>query len=106
MVRLTTDMMRFLGGGVIPGLVIVILFLAIAHPAWALDPNLRITQYRHTAWRLQEGVFASAPNAIAQTPDGYIWIGTSSGLVKYGGVRFSPWSSPAATSLSGASVYS
>ena len=42
----------------------------------ALDPKARITQYRHTAWRVQDGAFESAPNAITQTADGYIWIGT------------------------------
>src|SRR5580704_7998716 len=95
-------MMWYLRSGVIPGLVL----LSIANPASALDPNLRITQYRHAAWRLQEGAFASAPNAIAQTKDGYIWLGTGSGLVKYDGVRFSPWSPPAAGNLSGAIIYS
>ena len=95
-------MMRYLRSVVIPGLVL----LSIANPASALDPNMRITQYRHTAWRIQEGAFASAPNAIAQTSDGYIWIGTSSGLVKYDGARFSPWLPPAARSLSSAIIYS
>jgi signal transduction histidine kinase/ligand-binding sensor domain-containing protein len=98
----TMDMMRYVRGVVISGIVL----LSAANSASALDPNLRITQYRHTAWRLQEGAFASAPNAIAQTADGYIWIGTSSGLVRYDGVHFSPWSPPEARSLSGAIVYS
>jgi len=95
-------MMRYLRSGVILSLVL----LSIANPASALDPNMRITQYRHAAWRLQEGAFASAPNVIAQTADGYIWIGTSSGLVKYDGARFSPWLPPAARSLSSAIIYS
>src|SRR5277367_860661 len=94
-------MMRYLRSGVITGLVL----LSIAKFGWAVDPNFRITQYRHTAWRLQDGAFASAPNVIAQTKDGYIWIGTGSGLVKYDGVHFSPWSDPASKSLSGAAVY-
>jgi ligand-binding sensor domain-containing protein/two-component sensor histidine kinase len=75
-------------------------------PTFALDPNLRITQYRHTAWRVQEGAFGGAPNAIAQTSDGYIWIGTDSGLVRYDGVRFVPWSGPAGGGSVGAPVYS
>jgi signal transduction histidine kinase/ligand-binding sensor domain-containing protein len=95
-------MMRYVRSGVIPSLVL----LSIANPAAGLDPNVRITQYRHAAWRLQEGAFASAPNAIAQTADGYIWIGTSSGLVKYNGDRFSPLPVSAARGLSGAIIYS
>src|SRR5580704_1928463 len=97
-----TDVMGCLRRVVMPALVP----LSMANPASAVDPNLRITQYGHAAWRLQEGAFATAPNAIAQTADGYIWIGTSSGLVKYDGDRFSPVSSSAAGNLSGAIIYS
>jgi signal transduction histidine kinase/ligand-binding sensor domain-containing protein len=34
------------------------------------------------------------PEAIAQTRDGYLWIGTDAGLVRFDGVRFVPWASP------------
>ena len=47
--------------------------------AWAMDPARRITQHAHTAWRMQDGAFESLPNAIAQTADGYIVIGTIPG---------------------------
>src|SRR5262245_24092119 len=62
-----------------------------SRPASALNPKVRITQYRHAAWRVQEGAFESAPNAITQTADGYIWIGTDSGPVRFDGVRFQRW---------------
>ena len=75
-------------------------------PASALDPKVRLTQYRHTAWRVQDGYFAAAPNAIAQTADGYIWIGTGAGLVRYDGVRFAPWIRPGETLPFSAAVYS
>jgi ligand-binding sensor domain-containing protein len=75
-------------------------------PLTALDPTTQITQYRHTAWRVQEGAFESAPNAIAQTADGYLWIGTGSGLVKYDGVRFVPWTPPAGQGASVGAVFS
>src|SRR5262245_34184167 len=80
--------------------------LLVSRPASALDPNVRIKQYRHTAWRVQDGAFESAPNAITQTTDGYIWIGTDSGLVRFDGVRFQPWTPPPDNSLSGAAVVS
>ena len=60
-------------------------------PATALDPHTRITQYFHSAWRVQDAIFEAAPNAVTQTTDGYIWIGTGSGLVKYDGARFEAW---------------
>jgi ligand-binding sensor domain-containing protein len=48
---------------------------------------------------MQDGVFRGAPNAIAQTSDGYIWIGTESELLRFDGVRFMRWASPDGTKL-------
>src|ERR1700685_3798256 len=66
----------------------------LCRPASALDPNRKISQYGHTAWRIQDGVFSGAPHAITQTTDGYLWIGTEAGLWRFDGVRFVPWTSP------------
>src|SRR5476651_722416 len=71
-------------------LVFVLVWLRPAS-AWAVDPARRITQYAHTAWRLQDGVFNGAPATIVQTPDGYMWIGTADGVVQFDGVRFVQW---------------
>ncbi len=60
----------------------------------AVDPSKHISQYSHTAWRIQDGVFTGAPNAITQTADGYVWIGTQTGLVRFDGVRFVLWAPP------------
>jgi signal transduction histidine kinase/ligand-binding sensor domain-containing protein len=56
--------------------------------AAALNPAVVISQYAHTAWRFQDGAFQGTPNAITQTADGYLWIGTSAGLFRFDGVRF------------------
>ena len=58
----------------------------------AVDPDKRISQYAHATWRTQDGVFKGSPTAIAQTQDGYLWLGTSSELVRFDGVRFVPFS--------------
>src|ERR1700760_5065750 len=50
-----------------------------------------LTQYAHTAWRFQEGVFDASPTAIAQTTDGFLWIGTLNGLIRFDGVHFESW---------------
>ena len=34
------------------------------------------------------GMLSSEINAVAQTPDGYLWVGTYSGLYRYDGIRF------------------
>src|SRR5690242_492903 len=67
--------------------------------AHALDPDARISQYVHRAWRMRDGIFNGSANAITQTADGYLWIGTENGLIRFDGVRFVPWTPPAGQSL-------
>ncbi|MBN2370128.1 MAG: hypothetical protein JXO72_06545 [Vicinamibacteria bacterium] len=68
--------------------VIGALFLQ-AGPVSALDPHRSITQYMHDVWTPRHGVPFGAINAVTQTPDGYIWIGTASeGVYRFDGVRF------------------
>src|SRR5229473_4399262 len=43
---------------------------------------------------IQDGFFDGAPYSIAQTADGYLWIGGANGLLRFDGVRFVPWSPP------------
>src|ERR1700739_1773228 len=45
----------------------------------------QLTQYAHTAWRLQDGVFDASPASLAQTTDGFLWIGIDNGLVRFDG---------------------
>jgi signal transduction histidine kinase/ligand-binding sensor domain-containing protein len=77
------------------------------HPcAFALDPTIHITQYAHSSWPVQDGAFRGAPIAITQTKDGYLWIGTDVGLVRFDGVRFVPWSPSAGEKLLDPRVFS
>jgi signal transduction histidine kinase/streptogramin lyase len=71
----------------------VFVFFTIS-PVGALDTSRQISQYGHTAWRIEDGVFAGSPNVIAQTTDGYLWIGTQAGLTRFDGVRFVSWRPP------------
>jgi len=72
----------------------LLLSIFVSNSASAVDPNNHISQYAHTAWRLQDGIFDGTPRVLAQTADGYLWIGTMSGLVRFDGVRFVPWDPP------------
>jgi signal transduction histidine kinase/ligand-binding sensor domain-containing protein len=65
----------------------------------ALDPTRHISQYGHSAWRVQDGFLNAGVYRITQTADGYLWIGTQNGLVRFDGVRFVPWVPPAGQSL-------
>jgi signal transduction histidine kinase/ligand-binding sensor domain-containing protein len=58
--------------------------------AVALNPEQKITQYSLTQWGHRDGLPSTAIYAIAQTPDGFLWLGTSDGLVRFDGLRFVP----------------
>jgi signal transduction histidine kinase/ligand-binding sensor domain-containing protein len=62
-------------------------------PARALDPQRAIAQYKHTRWTVEDGAPGSV-EAIAQTPDGYLWLGTPLGLYRFDGVTFEPMRPP------------
>jgi ligand-binding sensor domain-containing protein/signal transduction histidine kinase len=55
---------------------------------------LDISQYAHTAWRVREGFTRGTIYSIAQTPDGYLWLGTEFGLLRFDGVRTVTWQPP------------
>jgi ligand-binding sensor domain-containing protein len=76
------------------------LLFVLAATAWAVDPSKQMTQYAHTAWRIQDGFFNHVPTAVTQTTDGYLWIGTKNGLMRFDGVRFVPWKPTSGKELS------
>jgi signal transduction histidine kinase/ligand-binding sensor domain-containing protein len=59
--------------------------------ALALDPSLDISQYAHTAWKVRDGFAKGRIGSIAQTPDGYLWLATEFGLLRFDGVRTVSW---------------
>src|SRR5208337_3100078 len=75
------------------------ILLACCACASALDPSLDISQYAHTAWKIRDGLFKGRTFSMAQTPDGYLWLGTEFGLLRFDGVRTFPWPAPAGESL-------
>jgi PAS domain S-box-containing protein len=82
-----------------PLLFCAVLFFFTISPVVALDTSRQISQYGHTAWRIEDGVFAGSPNVMAQTSDGYLWIGTQAGLMRFDGVRFVTWKPPEGNEL-------
>lgn len=54
----------------------------------SLDPNKPIRQYIHQGWQSAQGLPQNSVLAIAQTPDGYLWLGTEEGLVRFDGIHF------------------
>jgi ligand-binding sensor domain-containing protein len=72
--------------------------------AFAQDLALDVSQYAHTAWRVSEGFAKGVIRSLAQTPDGYLWVGTDFGLLRFDGVRAVPWQPPPGEHLPGIDV--
>ena len=87
--------------------VIILAFVALilCSSALALSPDRRISQYAHTAWRIQDGFFSGTPQTITQTADGYLWIGTEAGLVRFDGIQFVPWAPPNGEALPSSRIH-
>jgi ligand-binding sensor domain-containing protein len=63
------------------------MLLALARPAAALNPATRLQDFNHTIWSTRDGAPPSI-TSMAQTPDGWLWLGTPVGLYRFDGVRF------------------
>ena len=68
---------------------LTVLACIMAGHAFALDPNKTMTQFRHRSWGNADGI--DKVLSIAQTQDGYLWIGTANQLFQFDGVTFVRW---------------
>jgi signal transduction histidine kinase/ligand-binding sensor domain-containing protein/CheY-like chemotaxis protein/HPt (histidine-containing phosphotransfer) domain-containing protein len=67
---------------------LAVLLTAVCGYAHALDPTTQPSQYVLDNWQIPEGLPQNSAQAIARTPDGYLWVGTQEGLARFDGVRF------------------
>jgi ligand-binding sensor domain-containing protein/signal transduction histidine kinase len=74
-----------LSGGL---LLLAFSLLGVGDARAALNPAEAITQYTQDTWGTTAGLPHNSVDAIAQTHDGYLWLGTEDGLARFDGVRF------------------
>src|SRR6516164_241227 len=79
--------------------VLLTMLSALCSTAFGLDPRLSISQYAHTAWTFRDGFSTGNIFSMAQTPDGYFWLGGEFGIFRFDGVRAVPWQPPAGQEL-------
>ncbi|HEY4311593.1 MAG TPA: two-component regulator propeller domain-containing protein [Pirellulales bacterium] len=68
--------------------VLAISTIVPGRPALALDPNRSLSQAFHRVWQVPQGLPQATINTILQSSDGYLWLGTPAGLIRFDGVRF------------------
>jgi signal transduction histidine kinase/ligand-binding sensor domain-containing protein len=54
----------------------------------ALEPATPLENYATQSWAMESGLPQNTVQALAQTTDGFVWIGTEAGLVRFDGVSF------------------
>jgi ligand-binding sensor domain-containing protein/tRNA A-37 threonylcarbamoyl transferase component Bud32 len=74
---------------------ILLLFSVLIFPITtsALDPDRAVTQYVIDLWNIDKGLPDTYITDIVQSRDGYLWLTTYSGLVRFDGVRFKSFDS-------------
>jgi ligand-binding sensor domain-containing protein len=77
----------------------LVLAVMVSGPLFAVNPEFSISQYLHTSWAQEEGSALPPIHSLAQTADGYLWLGTSTGLIRFDGMRFVEWSAASGQGL-------
>ena len=67
-------------------LLLFLLSLATCQPLIGLP----VTEFNPTLWQTEEGLPNNNVLSIAQTQDGYLWVGTREGLARFDGIKFTP----------------
>jgi signal transduction histidine kinase/ligand-binding sensor domain-containing protein len=57
----------------------------------ALNPKSFLSDYAHRSWKVRDGSLPQTPYTIVQTRDGFLWIGTENGLLRFDGVTLTEW---------------
>jgi signal transduction histidine kinase/ligand-binding sensor domain-containing protein len=62
--------------------------LLLCCTTFALEPGTPLDRYSRQAWAMENGLQQNTVQAIAQTRDGFLWLGTEAGLVRFDGAAF------------------
>jgi signal transduction histidine kinase/ligand-binding sensor domain-containing protein len=77
----------------------------VVHADSAPPSDRAVSQYQHDRWTTADGLPNHAIDWIQRSPDGYLWLGTEGGLVRFDGVRFTPFDRNTTPALRGTAFY-
>ena len=80
---------------------------ALRRPRRGRRPSVeRAVSYSRHVWQSTDGLPEDLAQALAETPDGHLWIGTSGGLVRFDGFRFTVFDHQTSAAFRDDSIYS
>jgi ligand-binding sensor domain-containing protein len=80
------------------------LLLGCGLPGHALEPTTPLANYSRQAWGMENGLPQNTVQALAQTKNGFIWLGTEAGLVRFDGNSFAVFDKNSSPALPGNDV--
>ena len=83
---------------------IAAVLLGMAASAAALEPSTSLASYERQAWAMENGLPQNTVQALAQTKDGFLWLGTEVGLVRFDGVEFQTYDRNSVPALPGSDI--
>ena len=66
-------------------------WISLVQGGHAFESDKLLTEHTHTVWTHKDGLPSAFIYSIAQSQDGYLWLGTADALVRFDGVRFVHW---------------
>ncbi|HZD47569.1 MAG TPA: two-component regulator propeller domain-containing protein [Silvibacterium sp.] len=92
-----------------PAVTSAVLLLTLLLPggaAFALDPHQSLRHYGYQSWQTDSGLPQNTVHAVLQTSDGYIWLATEGGLVRFDSVKFTVFTHKGTPQLGSDLIYS
>ncbi|MGB6689338.1 MAG: two-component regulator propeller domain-containing protein [Terracidiphilus sp.] len=81
-----------------------ILLVAGAFPGRALEPSTPLANLMRQSWAMENGLPQNTVQALAQTRDGFVWLATEVGLVRFDGNGFATFDTTSTLALPGSDV--
>ena len=88
----------------VAGLLLVLALLASGGTGLALEPSTPLASYGRQAWVMENGLPQNTVQALVQTRDGFIWLGTEVGLVRFDGYGFQVFDRNSSPALPGSDI--
>lgn len=84
---------------------LLMLLAATTESLRAIDPHRSLKDYGHQTWQTDNGLPENTVHSILQSRDGYLWLGTEGGLVRFDGIEFDTFNTENTAALKSNTVY-